>query len=248
MSKLIDKLNQTTKAVPQPMGFRTVQPSPARLKPLLIASLTQPGSVTGADAVLITKFSGTRQKIAQTFSGIPWGLWLENISSRGIEPVVKAGCDFVVFPASASPTIVQGADKTGKILQVEASLNEGLLKTVNELPIDAVFIIDEPGEEPSLTWHRLMRFQHFANILNKPLLATVPAKVSTNELQLLWKSGVDGVVLEMGTREPATRLAELRQQIDKLTFPSRKPTGKAEVLLPHITEETSTVIEEEEEE
>ena len=246
MSKLIDKLNQATKAAPQPMGFRAVQPSPARLKPLLIASLTQPGSVTGADAALITKSSGTQQKIAQAFSSIPWGLWLEDISRRGIEPMVKAGCDFVVFPASATLAITQGADKIGKILQVEASLNEGLLKTGNELPIDAVFI-SEPGEKPSLTWHHLMLYQRFADLLNKPLLATIPAKVSANELQLLWKSGIDGMVVEMGAREPAARLVELRQQIDKLTFPPRKP-GKVEALLPHITEETSTVIEEEEEE
>jgi len=247
MSKLIDKLNQATKAVPQPMGFRAVQPSPARLKPLLIASLTQPSSVTGADAVLITKFSGTQQKIAQAFSSIPWGLCSENISRRGIEPMVKAGCDFVVFPANATLAITQGADKIGKILQVEASLNEGLLKTGNELPIDAVFIIGEPGEKPSLTWHHLMLYQRFANLLNKPLLATIPTKVSANELQLLWKSGIDGVVVEMEAKEPAARLVELRQQIDKLTFPARKP-GKVEALLPHITEETSTVIEEEEEE
>jgi len=112
MSKLIDKLNQATKAAPQPMGFRAVQASPARLKPLLIASTAQPSSVTGADAVLITKFSsaGALPKIARAFSSIPWGLWLENISRRGIVPMVKAGCDFVVFPASTALATTQDAD------------------------------------------------------------------------------------------------------------------------------------------
>jgi len=43
------------------------------------------------------------------------------------------------------------------------------------------------------------------------------------------------------------RLEELRKVIDKLTFPARK-RGKAEALLPHIGEETSPVIETEEEE
>jgi len=81
MSKLIDKLNQATKAVPQPMGFRAVQPSPARLKPLLIASLTQPSSVTGADAVLITKFSEPSRKLPKPFPAFP-GACARRISAR----------------------------------------------------------------------------------------------------------------------------------------------------------------------
>ena len=249
MSKLIDKLNQATKAVPQPMGFRAVQPSPAKPKPLLIASTAQASNVSSADAVLFTKFSsaGALPKIARAFSNIPWGLWLENIGRREIGPMVKAGCDFAVFPASTALATTQDAEKIGKILQVEASLNEGLLKTVNELPIDAVLVTSKQGEEPSLTWHRLMLLQRFANLLTKPLLVAIPAKVSADELQLLWEAGVDGVVVEVGAREPAERLTELRQKIDKLTFPPRKQ-GKVEALLPHLTEETSTVTEEEEEE
>ena len=62
-----------------------------------------------------------------------------------------------------------------------------------------------------------------------------------------WEAGVDGVVVEVGAKPPAGKLTELRQAIDKLTFPPRKRT-KVEALLPHINGETKTVTEEEEEE
>jgi len=160
--------------------------------------------------------------------------------------MMETGCDFVVFPASTALATPQD-DEIGKILQVEASLGEGLLKAVNELPVDAVLIADEPEKERFLTWHRLMLFQRFADLLTKPLLITAPLNVTANELQVLWKTGVDGAVVEVGIGEPVGSLEELRKVIDKLTFPARK-REKAEALLPHTGEETSPVTEAEEEE
>ncbi len=255
---MIDKLNQAAKAVPQSIGFRMTQPVSTKPKMLLIASLIQANNIgrladyiTGADAVLlpIAKLSPratTLQKIAKAVSDIPWGGWLGDTGRREISPMMETGCDFVVFPASTTLATPQD-DEMGKILQVEASLGEGLLKAVNELPIDAVLIADETEEAHFLTWHRLMLFQHFADLLTKPLLVSVPSNVSANELQALWKTGVDGVVVEVGIGEPLGRLEELRKIIDKLTFPARK-RGKAEALLPHIGEEAGSVTEAEEEE
>ena len=256
MSKLIDKLNQMAKVVPKPMGFRTAQATSAKTEMLLIASLAPASNVgrladymADADAVLFTKVSSgvkTLQKMAQSVADIPWGIWLEGIDRRGITPMVKAGCDFVVFPASTALAIPED-DKTGKILQVEASLSESLLKTVNELPVDAVLIANEPAEESFLTWRHLMLFHRFADLLTKPLLASIPLSVTANELEVLWKTGVDGAVVEVGIGQPAAKIKELRQTIDKLTFPPR-PRKKVEALLPRVGEEIGTVTETEEEE
>ena len=256
MSKLIDKLNQMAKTVPKPIGFRMAQATSAKTKMLLIASLTQASNVgrladyiADADAVLFTKVSSgvkTLQKMAQSVPSIPWGIWLEDIDRKGITPMVEAGCDFIVFPASAALALPED-DKVGKILQVEASLSEGLLKTINELPVDAVLIANEPAEESFLTWRHLMLFHRLADLLAKPLLASIPLNVTANELQVLWKTGVDGAVVEIGIGQLAARIKELRQTIDKLTFPPR-PRKKVEALLPRIGEETGTVTETEEEE
>ncbi len=256
MSKLIDRLNRVAKTIPQPMGFKKAAAASARPRMILIASLAQTTTaksladyIAGADAVLINKLgSGVKAlpRIAQSVPDIPWGLWLGDTSERGIKAIVEAGCDFVVFPASTTLAI-PGDNKAGKILQVEASLSEGLLRTMNELPVDAILVASEAGVAPGITWHHLMLFQHFADLLVKPLLVQVPLKVTDNELQFLWKTGVDGIVVAVGIEPPAERLKELRQLIDKLTFPPRRGK-KAEALLPRIREETGTETETEEEE
>ena len=259
MSRFIDKLNQVSRVVPQSMGFRRAQPASEKPKILLIASLAEASVggladyVAGADAGLlrIPKLSSgakTLKEISQAVPDIPWGGWLRNIGKGGIKQMAKAGCDFVVFPAANTPLALLQNDEIGKILEVESSLNEGLLRAVNELPIDAVLIAAEQEGEYFLTWHHLMLFQRFADLLTKPLLASIPPNVTANELQALWEAGVEGVIIEVGAGQPANRLKKLRQEIDKLAFPSQRKRGKAEALLPHIVREPSIVAEEEEEE
>lgn len=258
MSRFIDKLNQVSQTGPQPMGFGRAQPVSGKPKILLIASLTEANVggladyVVGADAGLlhIPKLSSgakTLGEMSQAISDIPWGGWLRNIDQGGIKQMAKAGCDFVVFPAANTPLALLQNDEIGKILEVEASLSEGLLRAVNELPIDAVLIAAEQEGEYFLTWHHLMLFQRFADLLTKPLLASIPPNVTANELQALWEVGVEGVIIEVGVGQPADRLKKLRQVIDKLAFPSQRKRGKAEALLPYIGGEASIVTEEEEE-
>ena len=259
MSRLIDRLSQVSEAVAQPMGFRITQPVSARPKMQLVASLTE-GDIdsladymTGADAGLlpISKLgSGTKtlQKISEAMSEIPWGGRLGDSTQGKIKQMIKSGCDFVVFPAASTSLAIPQDDKVGKILQVEASLSEGLLRAVNELPVDAVLIGAEKEEEYTLTWYQLMLFQRFANLLTKPLMVAIPSNTTANELQILWGAGVDGVVVETGAEKAADELKRLRKVIDGLTFPTSRKREKREAVLPRAERETETVAEIEEEE
>ena len=258
MSQLIDKLNQVSKVVPQTMGFRTAQPALSKPQMLLIASWAKAEDidsmaehVAGADAVLlhITKTtSGTKafQKIAGSLPGTPWGGWLGDTEEKKAKAMVGAGCDFVVFPA-ASPVLAPSHDgKVGKILQVESTLSESLLKAVNELPVDAVLASDEREGDYPLTWHHLMLFQRLANLLTKPLLVVTPSNVTGDELKAIWKAGADGVVVEVSAGQPNGRLAELRQIISDRNFLPPRKRRKAEALVPRIGMETGTTTDIEE--
>ena len=256
MSQFIDRLNRVSRVTPQAMGFRVTRLVPEKPRILLIASLAGAGAgglanyVAGADAGLlrIPKLSPgakTLKEISQAAPDIPWGGWLRDINEGGIKQMAKAGCDFVVFPAANTPLALPQNDEVGKVLEVESSLSDGLLRTANELPVDAVLIASGQEGEHFLTWHHLMLFQHFADLLTKPLLASTPPDVTANELLALWKAGVDGVVIEAEAGQPVDRLKELRQAIDKLVFPSQRKREKAEALLPHIDSEVSIVAEDE---
>jgi hypothetical protein len=258
MSRFIDKLNRVSQPGVQSLGFRAAQPVSQKPKMLLVATLAQTNVddladyVAGADAGLlrILKLSSgaeSFQKISQVMSDIPWGGWLRDIGRGGIKQMVKVGCDFVVFPAVNTPLAMLQNDEVGKILEVEVSLSEGLLRATNELPVDAVLIASGQEGEHFLTWHHLMLFRRFADLLTKPLLVSIPSNVTANELQALWEAGTDGVVVEVGVGQPVGRLNELRQAIDKLAPPSQRKWGKPEALLPRISGETGIGTEEEEE-
>ncbi len=241
------------------MGFKATQPALPKPRIQLVASLAQESVdhladyVAGADAGLlrISKLSSgakTLQKISQALSDIPWGGWLQDSGLGKIKQMVKVGCDFVVFPATNTPLAILQNDEVGKILEVEASLSEGLLRAANELPIDAVLIASEQSDSYFLTWQHLMLFRRFADLLTKPLLVSIPLSVTASEIQALWEAGVDGVVIEVGVGQPVDRLKELRQVINKLVFPSLLRREKVEPLLPRIGGEPSIVTAEEEEE
>ena len=234
------------------MGFRAEQPVSPKPKMLLIASLAGANVdnladyMAGADAGLlpISKLSSgneTFKKISQDVPDIPWGGWLKDISWGEMKQMERIGCDFVIFPAANTSLAILQNNEVGRILEVEASLSEGLLRTIDELPVDAVLIAGEQREDYFLTWQHLMLFWRFANSLAKPLLVSVPSRVMASELQVLWEAGVDGVIVEAGVGG----LKELRQAIDKLTFSPQRRQRKAEALLPYISEGTGIATEEE---
>ena len=259
MSRLIDELNRVAESTPQPMGFRAAHSTPSKPRILLVASLSKIGDtdrlaacVDGADAVLLrlTK-SQLAAKTLPTTAGslpdMPWGCFLEDTGANKIETLVKAGCDFVVFPAASRVSAAPQDDKVGKILQVESSLGEGLLRGVNDLPVDAVLATDIYEDGGSMAWHHLMLFQRLANLLTKPLLVPVPLNVTAGELKALWETGVDGVVVEVDTEKPGG-LQEMRREIGELPQRSPRKRGKAEALLPYSGGVKETEPEEEEEE
>ncbi|MBA7653246.1 hypothetical protein ES703_61090 [subsurface metagenome] len=242
MSKFIDKLNSVSQGGLAPLGFRAAG---ARSKPrmLLVAHIAQDTAkpaVAGADAGLLSiPKAGAKslKTLVKAAPDIPWGGWLKEVSRQGIKQLGEGGADFVVFPAASASQAILEEEKLGKIVEVEAALDAGLLKAVDDLPIDAVLITDD---KTSLSWQDLMLFRRCANILTKPLLVTVSPDITSSELQALCEAGVAGVVVGAG------KLAELRQMIDKLPSPKAGKHRKAEPLVPRIG--GGVVSEEEEDE
>ncbi|MFC1892946.1 hypothetical protein ACFLYR_02765, partial [Chloroflexota bacterium] len=259
MSQFIDKLNRVSQVGPQSMGFRATSAARSKPKMLLIASLAQAdlnslaGSVAGADAGLLSvsemdSGAGTIKKAIESASDIPWGVWLEDVGSGGVTEIVGAGCDFMVFPSVSSVMAIPEGDVAGRILELELSLGDGLLRAIDKLPLDAVLIGGEQKEGRSLTWQHLMYFQRCADLVTKPLLAAISANMTAAELQALWVAGVGGLVVGVGAGQPAGRLMELRQAIDSLVFPLPSKRGKLAALVPSVGGRESTVTEEPEEE
>ena len=255
MSKFIDRLRQASGAVAQPIGFGRGKPVSPEPKILLVASLARAAAgnladlVAGADAGLLS-ISGsggdskTLRQCAAAVPDIPWGGWLNGSTRRKGRQVKDSGCDFIVFPAKMPLGVLEDTG-AGRILEVEATLDGGLLRTIDELPVDGVLISVKKEDGLPVTWQQLMLFQRVSRLLTKPLLVPVPPEVTAAELRMLWQAGVDGVILELGDGRPSGGLGQLREAVNKLAFPSRIRRGKVGALLPKISGEAGLESEEE---
>ena len=257
MSKFIDDLKRACDGAPAPIGFRPQKTTaePCRMQVLAVVAPEDLDSVAefidGADAVLLPVASENPSKKRLTgFAGAagktPWGGWLKG-KNADIPELVKAGCDFVFF--SGSTVLTTAADeKTGKILEVEPSITDTMLRAAGSLPVDAVFLNDDSVGEGPLTWQNLIQFQRCAALLNKPLLAPVPADAGAEELKLLWEAGVIGAVVNTEGLSPKTFKA-LRKTIDDTKFPPRgRRRDKIDATLPRSAPGPAIADHEEEEE
>ena len=254
MSKLIDKLHKLSQTAPQPMGFRTAKPTETSVKMVIIGRMKIGGSATvtkintGADAVLFYADKSETpvkdiQKTTKSLGDIPWGIYLEE-GGDDKAGLIEAGCDFAVFSPTSQIADLPQDEKIGKILQVESSMDDGLLRAVNDLPADAVLVTDTLDNNETLTMHRLMIYRHLANFIAKPLIVPVSAKITEAELKALQEAEIDGVMAEMDEED----LKELRKTIGKLPARSAKKRDKTGVLLPRVGGETAPPPPDEEEE
>jgi hypothetical protein len=256
MSRLIDKLTRLRQTEPQPMGFMTGRTSSQKLKMQLIAYLT--GGTTdklsagldAADGVIIEVAKSddleALEKVCQAKKEIPGGARLTASNSGTLEKALNAACDFVVFPASIPLNIVQ-KDKIGRIMELDDSLSEGLLRTANDLPIDAV-LISGAEKENNLTFNRLMLFQRFVNMVNKPILVSISDSLSEVDLQAICDTGVSGVVIELAEEKSLDKFAEMRKTIEKLAPPASRKKERMRPILPRLQPEPEKPEEGEEEE
>jgi hypothetical protein len=240
MSQLIEKFKQASSGTGQPLGFRAARPAASVPKLLLIAGLKgalpdKAGDyIDGADAALVrleeAPSEKTIRKMAESLDHLPWGLYLEDGSDGLIEKAGKSGLDFVVFSTAGRVGAAPRDKNVGKVLEVESAMDDGLLRAVNDLPVDAVLISDGPDSGP-LLWHQLMIFQHLANLFPKPLIVPTPMDLSAEELKALWDAGVDGILVAADVEKPGG-FKGLRQAIDGLPARIGRKSGRTQVVLP----------------
>jgi hypothetical protein len=253
MSRFIDKLTRIRQAEPQPMGFMAGKVSNEKPKMQLVAWLSAPNldkvsdGLSSADAVAIELAKAddidALDKVCQVKDGVPGGGWLKSIKGGTLKKALEVVCDFMVFPA-AVPLTLTHKDKVGRVLELDATLGEGLLRTVNDLPVDAVLIADNL-DESQLTLNQLMSIQRVIYLVNKPILISVPDGLNDAELQTLWDMGVSGVMIELNDEKSGKRLAELHKVVEKLNPAAFRKKARLSPVLPRLEAEPPKPQEEE---
>ena len=236
MSKLIDMLTRKNQS-PAPFGFRSSRTDAAVNRLVLIASvITGDGEVPAerskdAHAVLIRAAEGkltakAAQTAAKSTEAAVWG-----IADNAEKPVsLPSGCDFVLLSASSRPVLAPKDDTVGRVLEIESSMDDGLLRAVNDLPVDAVVVTDSISTPEDLNWHQLMIFRHLTHLFSLPLIVPVPAGITADDLKMLWDAGVDGVLADA----METDISGLRAAIDQLPARSEGRKKRSPGIVPRL--------------
>ena len=244
MSKLVEKLIQTSRVSPQPLGFKgAAAASTQKRSPMVLIAVLTEGDASAAaigngnaDAVLLKKVDS---QITAALGKIPWGASLEKGTEKELNHLKEMGCDFLVFDPATAPIALLRDNELGKIVEVEASLGDGMIRAIDKLPIDAVLI----GGDSELSVHRLMVCQHIVNLVPKPLLALTPLDSPKEALEGFQETGVAGLMVEL-SGGGGKGLAQLRQTIDSLPPLTKRGKERIEAVLPYHGQ--GTQMEEEE--
>jgi len=251
MSKFSDELQRVYRNSAPSMGFRRSAADVESRALLLVANLTKVNvnaakAIAGAgiDAGIVSSEAvdaASFGRLATAMGDIPLGLSLESTDRDEIDKVVGSGCDFLVLGLK-TPLEVVRREGIGKVLKIEPSLDQGLVRAIRELPfpVDGVLVA---GEESSVTVERLLVCQRFAELVDRPLLVALDSSASGDELSSLCEAGVNGLVLPEGF--PTEAFVELRKTVGSMPCVSKRK-AKGAALLPQLGGEPEIEVEEEE--
>jgi len=238
MSKFADKLQSLSKSSTAPIGFHPAVSEVRSPAMLLIVGLsgTQVKEAkivadVNADAGLIVSDGASAKTIGQVVEAVgnvPLGVFVRGVSQKEIDELAGLGCDFVVFGIRGAAGILR-KEEMGKFLMIEPSLDQGLVRAINSFEVDGVFI--SSGGDSVMAVEHLLVCRRFVELLEKPIIMTLPSLATKEELASLWQAGVDGVVTP--STQSAEALAELKKMIGDLPRGARGRRARAGVVLPH---------------
>jgi hypothetical protein len=239
MSKFVERLQSLSRSSTAPMGFHAAVSEVRSPAMLLVVGLSgtqvEEAKVVAevhADAGLIMS-EGTSAKavgqVVEAVGDVPLGVFVKGMNEKEADELASLGCDFVVFDVKAAAGILTRKE-VGKFLTIEPSLDQGLVRAINRFDVDGVFISTRSGDSFVAVEHLLV-CRRFVELLEKPVMMTLPSLVTKTTLTNLWQAGVDGVVAP--STQSVEALAELKKMIGDLPRGARGRRAKAGVVLPH---------------
>jgi hypothetical protein len=125
------------------------------------------------------------------------------------------------------------------VLAVDESIANDMIRILDTMPEDAIFLDSRIHGSGSLTWDKLMLFKRFSVLSARPFLISVPLGITPDELQIIWDMGVDAVVVDIAGTYAVDSLKEIYQAVDSLIVPSKRKHKKSRALVPAVKEQAA---------
>ena len=246
MSKLLDRLDRISKGTVTQMGFGVAVRAEKTPPMVLVGRIGKAKAASTASALSEAGFDGAvldgvpaddSGKVTDSLKGVPWGLKLEEVTTEQVAASREKGCDFLAF--SSDKAFLEALsdndndkvdDEEGRILCINADMDERLLQVIDDLPVGAV-LLSLDSVKPPLTMDNLLTIGSVRGCFNKYLLVELSGDLSPAELEGLRDIGVDGIVVDAGSMSK-TALKQCKERLQGLSRRQRKSQGRAGALLP----------------
>ena len=205
MSRLLTALEKLSRESRSSIGF---SPSSKVTKTpgMAFVGLLEDNYVQGAtrlarikpDGVLLAGQYSTDQldAIAKTLKNIPFGGTLEEISPLEGNHTINE-YDFYVVQLDTIAIRSMNDDNLAYVLNIPLDTEDRMLRTIETLPVDAVFV-SLGIEDTSMTLSHLSSIGSIRTMVDKYLMVRVPVTISSKEVECLRDIGVDVLVLDVG--------------------------------------------------
>jgi hypothetical protein len=231
MSKLATLLKRATRTEPAPMGFSlggNRAKSPGMLVSVRLDGLDPDAAVAaaaaGADTVLLDggDLDGDAEKI-RTIAGaveIPCGLRLSKPAANATTVAHALGIDYLRIEDDEAPAALLLDEEEGFVLAVDEDASDIFLRTLDSMPIDALFAgrLDAP-----FSIRRQLELRRLSGFSRKPLIVSADDPLSSEDLECLRDSGVAAVMIAAGG-DLNERVIALRRSIETMR-PRRRRRG-----------------------
>ena len=224
MSKLVDKLNQVGKTVPQPIGFG-FRSTPAQKAVAMILAVSLPRNdaelakaavMNGADTLIVhidieDHASGNRfgsldqeraalEQILHEAGETPVGIVPGDagLSADRLNELQEMKFDFISAYAHQATAALLKMKNVGRGIVVDNSYSDVMLRTLDEIPCDMVEADVLPPEQDgqALSVQDVMLYTKLGILVRKPLLVPTQHTITPDDLPLLQEAGVEGIILD----------------------------------------------------
>jgi hypothetical protein len=230
MSKLLDRLDQITRGPVRTLGFT---PAAVRETVPTMALLAWVNDVAKADLsalakagvdALILAESGQADGKPKPPEGSTWGVAVGQLDRQQVDSRGDTGCDFLVFGIENTSVDALDEGECSRVLRIPSDLEDTLLRSVEDLPVDIV-LLNKPGPDGPLSLSHLMAISNVRASTSRYLLLEWEGELTEKELGHLRDLGVDGIVINVANSLAST-VATMRERVDQM--PARKPRSDRE--------------------
>ena len=249
MSKFIERLQKVGVSVVAPLGFgasRSQDKNPA-LALVRMSGLKQIGDlnshvsesssgsyIVSANKVVKSQLSGVKKVVGE---GV-WGVWLDVATQASLEVLKKEGGDFFLFSSLDIPAEILSGDQLGKVMVIEVGQSEDTIRSIEDLPIDAIVLVGLEKSSP-LTVGDILKFGFVRDQVSKPMLLLRKTRLSKGELEILQDMGLQGIVVDANELD-LVEVSGMQEDIENLP-PRKNARETATSLVPRIGGATSNL-------